>query len=288
MWSLGCLLGDIYFGRELFYRRTLYQVMKAICQLIGLPGDHLLNAGKNSSECFKTLKRFNHKRWRLKTPREYKKSIGVWSTLVKRPFNRFGSLDEAVVKHSRKKNKVEFEDRIAFLQLLKQLLDVDANSRITSKQALTDSFVTMGHLKEALDCCSYYPEALRRMSICTPLHSDASDVPLNNNETDMKSIDVSGGVPDTENARYPDAPPDSFCQDPPIKSCGKRSQKEHPITFIADNSNLEKSNIDTTHNKATPYGAAATITPTDRGDVDETRPGLPKRLRFVQRVRRAL
>ncbi|KAI4807012.1 hypothetical protein KUCAC02_017792 [Chaenocephalus aceratus] len=173
---------------------------------------------------------------------------------------------------------------MAFVQLLKRLFDLDVNSRITPEQALTHSFVTMGHLEEDLDCSPYVTDAVRWMTICRLDHSDASDVPVNNYETDS-----SGGEKDMEISCNADARPDGFCQDPPITSFRESSQKEQPMTSIAHNSNLEKSNIDTTHNESTPNsndGAAAAITPTDQGDVDKTRTGLPKRRNVFQRMRK--
>nr|XP_033946270.1 homeodomain-interacting protein kinase 3-like [Pseudochaenichthys georgianus] len=328
MWSLGCVLGEMYLGNRLFCGITSYQVMKAICRLIGQPGDHLLNAGKKSSECFKMVNKFNHTRWRLKTPREYKKSSDVSSTIIKRPFDKLKSLDAAVEKHSKKNDKVEYEDRMAFLQLLKQLLDLDGNSRITPEQALTHSFVTMGHLKEDLGCSSYLPETVSMMNICTQNHSDASDVPVNNF---MKSTDAIEEVSETESSSNADTQPNVFCQDPLIT----------PKTLIADNSNLEKSedlgcssflkeasrlmNICTLdHSEASDVplnktdmkstdasgvvsktgnasnadarpistnsndGAAAAIIPTNQGDDDTTWACLPKKLKCFQRVKRGV
>ncbi|KAI4793457.1 hypothetical protein KUCAC02_032713 [Chaenocephalus aceratus] len=172
--------------------------------------------------------------------------------------------------------QVEREDIISSNSAEYQVLDFIGEGRFGK--------VAKCVLEEDLDCSPYVTDAVRLMTICRLDHSDASDVPVNNYETDS-----SGGEKDMEISSNADARPDGFCQDPPITSFRESSQKEQPMTSIAHNSNLEKSNIDTTHNESTPNsndGAAAAITPTDQGDVDKTRTGLPKRRNVFQRMRK--
>ncbi|KAI4802213.1 hypothetical protein KUCAC02_020065 [Chaenocephalus aceratus] len=278
MWSLGCIIAEMYFYAYLFPDSSQYCSMKVICHKIGQPGDHLLNAGKFTSNYFIRELKKNSPEWRFKTRKEYKEGTGVKPDISLCLLDQYSSLDKAIEDCAKEKGRVQLKDRMVFVQLLKRLLDLDANSRITPEQALTHSFVTMDHLEEDLDCSPYVADAVRWMTICRLDHSDASDVPVNNHETES-----SGGEKDMDISCNADARPDGFCQDPPITSCRKSSQKEQP------NSNLEKSNIDTTHNKSTPNsndGAAAAITPTDQGDVDKTCTGLPKRLNVFQRMRR--
>ncbi|KAI4812030.1 hypothetical protein KUCAC02_014886 [Chaenocephalus aceratus] len=72
MWSLGCIIAEMYFGSCLFPGSSKYCIMKVICHMIGQPGDHLLNAGKFTSNYFiRELK--NSPEWRFKTLEEYKK-----------------------------------------------------------------------------------------------------------------------------------------------------------------------------------------------------------------------
>ncbi|XP_071063040.1 homeodomain-interacting protein kinase 2-like [Pseudochaenichthys georgianus] len=283
MWSLGCIIAGMYIFAHVFVHGSKYSIMKVICHLIGQPGDHLLNAGKFSSKYF-IRERENSPEWRFKTPEEYKKRTGVEADISECALDQYSSLDEKLEYYVGEQGRVELKDRMAFVQLLKRLFDLDANSRITPEQALTHSFVTMGHLEEDLDCSPYVTDAVRWMAICRLDHSEPSDVPVNDYETDS-----SGGEKDMEISCDADARPDGFCQDPPITSFRESSQKEQPMTSIAHNSNLEKSNIDTTHNESTPNandGAAAAITPTDQGDVDKTRTGLPKRRNVFQRMRK--
>ncbi|KAI4807015.1 hypothetical protein KUCAC02_017795 [Chaenocephalus aceratus] len=235
MWSLGCIIAEMYIAAHLLAHGSKYCIMKVICHLIGQSGDHLLNAGKFSSKYF-IRERKNSPEWRFKTPEEYKKQTGVESDISEHALDQYSSLDEAFEDYVEEKGRVELKDRMAFVQLLKRLFDLDVNSRITPEQALTHSFVTMGHLEEDLDCSPYVTDAVRWMATCRLDHSDASDVPVNNYETDS-----SGGEKDMEISCNADARPDGFCQDPPITSFRKSSQKEQPMTSIAHNSNLGKS-----------------------------------------------
>ncbi|KAF3837939.1 hypothetical protein F7725_009707 [Dissostichus mawsoni] len=231
MWSLGCIIAEMYIAANLFPDSSKYCIMKVICHFIGEPGDHLLNAGNTSLGNGKIVQSGDLKRQRST------RRTGVESDISEYALDHYSSLDEAFEDYAEEKGRVELKDRMAFVQLLKRLLDLDANSRITPEQALTHSFVTMGHLEEDLDCSPYVTDAVRWMTICRLDHSDASDVPVNNYETDS-----SGGEKDMEISCNADARPDVF---------RKSSQKEQPMTSIAHNSNLEKSNIDTTHNKST-------------------------------------
>ncbi|KAI4805747.1 hypothetical protein KUCAC02_010344 [Chaenocephalus aceratus] len=282
MWSLGCIIAEMYFGTCLFPDRSTYCSMKVICHMIAQPGDHLLNAGMFTSNYF-IRERKNSPEWRFKTLEEYKEGTGVEPDILECVSDQYSSLVEAIEDYAEEKGRVQLKDRMVFVQLLKRLLDLDANSRITPEQALTHSFVTMDHLEEDLDCSPYVADAVRWMTICRLDHSDASDVAKNSETFQVEKEDIissksadyqvldfigEGGFDDVDktctglpkrlnvfkrmrkrvvsfcrrfNTSNADARPDGFCQDPPITSCRKSSQKDQPITSIAHNSNLGKS-----------------------------------------------
>ncbi|KAI4822163.1 hypothetical protein KUCAC02_007722 [Chaenocephalus aceratus] len=174
MWSLGCIIAEMYFATCLFPDSSKYCSMKVICHMIAQPGDHLLNAGKFTSNYFiRELK--NSPEWKFKTQEEYKEGTGVEPDISECVLDQYSSLDEAIEDYAEEKGRVELKDRMVFVQLLKRLLDLDANSRITPEQALTHSFVTMDHLEEDLDCSPYVTDAVSPHRIPTmvlqpPLH----------------------------------------------------------------------------------------------------------------------
>ncbi|XP_034050955.1 homeodomain-interacting protein kinase 3-like [Thalassophryne amazonica] len=61
-------------------------------------------------------------------------------------------------------DNAEYEDRKAFVSLLKQLLQLDARQRTTAARALRHPFVTMSHLKKSSS--SYVTESRTLMSVC--------------------------------------------------------------------------------------------------------------------------
>uniref|UniRef100_A0A3Q3KDG3 Protein kinase domain-containing protein n=1 Tax=Monopterus albus TaxID=43700 RepID=A0A3Q3KDG3_MONAL len=105
MWGLGCVMAFLYFSNYLFSHSSSYKTMKDICQMVGQPEDHLLNAG---------TKRY-------------------------RDFNLGG----AVKAYMTMEDALEYEDGMEFLDFLKRLLHLDGERRLTPIQALQHNFITL-------------------------------------------------------------------------------------------------------------------------------------------------
>ncbi|XP_027147470.1 DNA-directed RNA polymerase V subunit 1-like [Larimichthys crocea] len=71
-----------------------------------------------------------------------------------------------------KEDNNEFEDRTAFIDLLKQLLHPIGDQRISPHQALHHSFFTMSHLTELPDSSDYLTTSRALMSCCPMEESD--------------------------------------------------------------------------------------------------------------------
>uniref|UniRef100_A0A3Q3KDL3 Protein kinase domain-containing protein n=1 Tax=Monopterus albus TaxID=43700 RepID=A0A3Q3KDL3_MONAL len=67
MWGLGCVMAFLYFSNYLFSHSSSYKTMKDICQMVGQPEDHLLNAGTKASHYFIKKVDSNNLEWRLMT-----------------------------------------------------------------------------------------------------------------------------------------------------------------------------------------------------------------------------
>jgi dual specificity tyrosine-phosphorylation-regulated kinase 1 len=52
MWSLGCLLVEMHTGEPLFSGQNEYDQMYKICQLLGLPPSHLIEASPKAKKFF--------------------------------------------------------------------------------------------------------------------------------------------------------------------------------------------------------------------------------------------
>ncbi|XP_045899292.1 uncharacterized protein LOC123967276 [Micropterus dolomieu] len=171
MWALGCTLAFLYLGQHLYPTESEYAVMRAIVQMQGLPDEHMLKDGRTSTffTCEKNL-------WRLNDKYEYYLRTGHWVFPSEGIFNKFTSLDDMAKTHSEVKNGAEYKDTQAFLSLIKQMLQVDPEKRITPSEALGHNFVTMKHFHTNKD--PYVTSACLAMEDCRQEHSLVECKPL--------------------------------------------------------------------------------------------------------------
>ncbi|XP_044060899.1 homeodomain-interacting protein kinase 1-like [Siniperca chuatsi] len=195
MWGLGCVMAYLYFGSNLFPGKCSHHTMKAICHLLGQPGDHLLSAGKNTWQYFSRDEGSTNPGWRLRTAEEYEEATGAEPQISEWVFDIVGNLEEAVDSFSEEDDDVEYKDRMAFLHLLKRMLHLESEKRFTPGQALKHCFITMAHLEEDMDTSSYADAAFEFMTVC-PL--DESDDSLSDSEADIEPDDSSDGVSTTD------------------------------------------------------------------------------------------
>lgn len=211
MWGLGCVMAFLYFGENLFPDQSPYHMMKAVCRLLGQPKDHVLSAGWNTWQYFSREQVSPNPGWRLNTPREYTKATGVQPRNPRWIFNNGRNLDESVERYAEVEDYTEYEDRMAFLHLLKCLLDTDAQTRVTPEQAQRHCFVTMVHLHhEDMGTNSYAEDALELMTVCHLDDSEESDYSPSDSETDGESTASSDGVTSTNSSSHEDADPAAY------------------------------------------------------------------------------
>lgn len=72
MWSLGCIVVELFLGLPLFPGSSEYNQVCRIVEMMGLPPTWMLEMGKQSGEFFeKTQDEFGRKTYRLKTLEQY-------------------------------------------------------------------------------------------------------------------------------------------------------------------------------------------------------------------------
>ncbi|CAJ1061814.1 homeodomain-interacting protein kinase 2-like [Xyrichtys novacula] len=142
MWGLGCVLSVLFLSCHLLEIGCEYQKIMNILDVLGQPGNHLLDAGTFTNKFFNTNQHLEV------SPMEYKKTTGVELQKSERPLN---NLDEIVTLPPGVKECIELEDRRALVCLLKGILDSHHNRRITPEKALKHPFITMVHLEEEAD-----------------------------------------------------------------------------------------------------------------------------------------
>ncbi|KAK9524729.1 hypothetical protein VZT92_017098 [Zoarces viviparus] len=158
MWGLGCMLLSIYHAAHPFSIRCQYQYMRDIVDTLGQPADHLLSDGYFTNKFFN----FDSPAWCLKTKEEYQCGTGIEPQIRKMSFK---SLDDLITLDTEKQESIELKDQRAFVRLLKSLLHMDPEKRITPEKALQQPFITMAHLMDDLDT-SYVTECVDKMQVC--------------------------------------------------------------------------------------------------------------------------
>ncbi|KAJ4934500.1 hypothetical protein JOQ06_007293 [Pogonophryne albipinna] len=141
MWSLCCIAVELFLGSPLYPGSCEYDMICKITQTQGEMPGHLLNAGLKTRKFY--LNTCPNK-WTLMTPHEY----GGMSVID----GMFSSLDDLKKvqpkqdSHASKahamRDKADLEN---FVELVKQMLQLDPIQRITHSQVLQHRFVTTSH-----------------------------------------------------------------------------------------------------------------------------------------------
>ncbi|KAK9528772.1 hypothetical protein VZT92_012917 [Zoarces viviparus] len=155
VWGVGCVLACLYLADNLFPVKCDYQMMKRMVEVLGQPDYHLLRPGIYTQYYFIEEEAADRPTWRLMMPEEYEAANHVkaeeWQSFIDLP----SSLDDLVNIYP-KGEAAEFEDRKAFVDLIKQLLHLDGDQRISPHRALQNPFITKSHVSEHTD--SYFTE----------------------------------------------------------------------------------------------------------------------------------
>ncbi|TMS15377.1 Homeodomain-interacting protein kinase 1, partial [Larimichthys crocea] len=165
VWGVGCVLAYLYLADDLFPFVCVYQMMKRIVEVLGQPEDHLLCAGKYTEYFFCQEEAADGPAWRLMTPDEFAEANDLILQEENSDADLPSSLDDLVNVYPRE-NADEFEDRTAFIDLLKQLLHLVGDQRISPHQALQHSFIAMSHLTEHPCSSDYLITSQTLMSFC--------------------------------------------------------------------------------------------------------------------------
>uniref|UniRef100_A0A667XVL9 non-specific serine/threonine protein kinase n=1 Tax=Myripristis murdjan TaxID=586833 RepID=A0A667XVL9_9TELE len=149
MWSLGCVIAELFLGWPLYPGALEYDQIRYISQTQGLPGEHLLNVGTKTARFFCRESDSPYAAWRLKTTDEHETETGMKSKEARKYI--FSCLDDIahvnlVMNLEGSDLLAEKADRREFVGLLKKMLLIDAEKRIAPAEALSHPFVTMQHL----------------------------------------------------------------------------------------------------------------------------------------------
>ncbi|XP_043928829.1 homeodomain-interacting protein kinase 1 isoform X3 [Protopterus annectens] len=149
MWSLGCVIAELFLGWPLYPGASEYDQIRYISQTQGLPAEYLLSAGAKTSRFFNRETDSTYPLWRLKTPEEHELETGIKSKEARKYI--FNCLDDMAQVNTPTDLEgtdmlAEKADRREYIDLLKKMLTIDADKRITPLKSLNHAFVTMTHL----------------------------------------------------------------------------------------------------------------------------------------------
>ncbi|BFZ53908.1 dual specificity protein kinase yak1 [Savitreella phatthalungensis] len=151
IWSLGCIVAELFLGLPLFPGSSEYNQITRIAEMMGLPPAWMLEMGKQSGEFFeKSIEEdaAGRKRYRLKSLEQYSREHGVTEQPSKRYFNET-TLHDLVLRYplpkknmSEKDANKEIYQRTAFIDFIRGLLNLNPLERWSPQQAKQHPFIT--------------------------------------------------------------------------------------------------------------------------------------------------
>lgn len=173
MWSLGCVLAELYLGWPLYPGASEYDQLRYITDTQGLVPDRLLNVAVKTHRFYNRLgfDCMGQNVWRLKTPEEHNADAEVQSKEARKYI--MTSLDgltqlNASCSPDHMEQKADLCDRFEFVGMLKRMLELSSEQRITPRDALTHSFLLLTHLTE-FTRTQLVAESLQAMEMCQSL-----------------------------------------------------------------------------------------------------------------------
>ncbi|XP_034038423.1 homeodomain-interacting protein kinase 1-like [Thalassophryne amazonica] len=164
VWSLGCVIACLYLGRNLFNTNCPHKLLSKIIQILDQPRDELLDLGLFTDLYFNKNEDFRGPAWTLMTTEEFNFGSFPKSQCVNSSETP-SSLDELMPECENPEDPRQVEDRKAFLHLLEGLLDVEADRRLTPRQAVLHNFTVMTHLVNSVPTSSYAMDAVATLTV---------------------------------------------------------------------------------------------------------------------------
>ncbi|XP_031782290.1 homeodomain-interacting protein kinase 2 isoform X7 [Nasonia vitripennis] len=188
MWSLGCVVAELFLGWPLYPGSSEYDQIRYISQTQGLPTEHMLNNASKTTKFFYRDIDSTYPFWRLKTPEEHEAETSIKSKEARKYiFNCLDDIGQVNVPTDLEGGQLlaEKADRREFIDLLKRMLTMDqVERRITPGEALNHAFVTLAHLVDYAHC-NNVKASVQMMEVCrragdftaSPAHHQAPPAP---------------------------------------------------------------------------------------------------------------
>lgn len=182
IWSLGCVIAELFLGWPLYPGSSEYDQIRYISQTQGLPAEHMLNAATKTTRFFnRESTESNYPFWRLKTPEEHEAESKISSKEARKYiFNCLDDMAQINVPTDLEGSELMSEkvDRREFIDLLKRMLTLDQERRITPGEALNHPFITLAHLMDYAHC-NTVKQSVQAMEMCRRPKSNVYDLNQN-------------------------------------------------------------------------------------------------------------
>ncbi|KAI3337167.1 kinase-like protein [Xylariaceae sp. AK1471] len=149
MWSLGCIVVELFLGLPLFPGSSEYNQVSRIVEMLGNPPNWMIEVGKQAGDFFeKRQDEYGRKIYHLKSMEQYSRERGSKEQPSKKYFQQ-NTLPEIIKQYpmprkNMKPNEVEREmnNRIAFIDFVRGLLTINPLERWSPQQAKLHPFIT--------------------------------------------------------------------------------------------------------------------------------------------------
>ncbi|KAF7724944.1 dual specificity protein kinase yak1 [Apophysomyces ossiformis] len=151
MWSLGCIVAELFLGLPLFPGSSEYNQLKRITDMLGTPPQDMLERGKSTRYFYNVESNGDRVSYKLKSREQYGQEQGKTELPGKRYF-AYTELSELILKYNPgTKTKVpkdeqeqqrDMQTRHALIDFLKGLLELNPLKRWTPQEARYHPFVT--------------------------------------------------------------------------------------------------------------------------------------------------